>query len=86
MWRGRSPGAGGGCGGGQGRGAGPVLVGGKDCRPVDRKQYDEMRKRFAAGPVGFITGIMPNVKSTVQDNRGNKTKNPKDTPYKPIER
>ena len=63
-----------------------ILFGGKDYQPVDRKQYDKMQKRFAADPVGFITGIMPNVKITVQDNHGNKTKNPKDMPYNPIER
>ena len=70
----------------QSRGTEPILFGGKDYQPVDRKQYDKMQKRFAADPVGFITGIMPNVKITVRDNHGNKTKNPKDTPYNPIER
>lgn len=70
----------------QSRGTEPILFGGKDYQSVDRKQYDKMQKRFAADPVGFITGIMPNVKITVQDNHGNKTKNPKDTPYNPIER
>ena len=70
----------------QSHGTEPILFGGKDYQPVDRKQYDKMQKRFAADPVGFITGIMPNVKITVQDNHGNKTKNPKDTPYNPIER
>lgn len=70
----------------QSHGTEPILFGGNDYQPVDRKQYDKMQKRFAADPVGFITGIMPNVKITVQDNHGNKTKNPKDTPYNPIER
>ena len=70
----------------QSHGTEPILFGGKDYQPVDRKQYDKMQKRFAADPVGFITGIMPNVKITVQDNHGNKTKNPKDTPYNPIAR
>lgn len=70
----------------QSRGTEPILFGGKDYQPVDRKQYAKMHKRFAADPVGFITGIMPNVKITVQDKHGNKTKNPKDTPYNPIER
>ena len=70
----------------QSHGTEPILFGGNDYQPVDRKQYDKMQKRFAADPVGFITGIMPNVKITVRDNHGNKTKNPKDTPYNPIER
>ena len=70
----------------QSHGTEPILFGGNDYQPLDRKQYDKMQKRFAADPVGFITGIMPNVKITVQDNHGNKTKNPKDTPYNPIER
>ena len=70
----------------QSHGTEPILFGGKDYQPVDRKQYDKMQKRFAADPVGFITGIMPNVKITVRDNHGNNTKNPKDMPYNPIER
>lgn len=69
----------------QSHGTEPILFGGKDYQPVDRKQYDKMQKRFAADPVGFITGIMPNVKITVRDNHGNNTKNPKDMPYNPIE-
>lgn len=70
----------------QSHGTEPILFSGKDYQPVDRKQYDKMQKRFAADPVGFITGIMPNVKITVRDNHGNNTKNPKDMPYNPIER
>ena len=70
----------------QSHGTEPILFGGKDYQPVNRKQYDKMQKRFAADPVGFITGIMPNVKITVRDNHGNNTKNPKDMPYNPIER
>ena len=70
----------------QSHGTEPILFGGKYYQPVDRTQYDKMQKRFAADPVGFITGIMPNVKITVQDNHGNNTKNPKDMPYNPIER
>lgn len=70
----------------QSHGTEPILFGGNDYQPVDRKQYDKMQKRFAADPVGFITGIMPNAKITVRDNHGNNTKNPKDMPYNPIER
>lgn len=67
-------------------GAEPIVFGGRDYEPVSRKQYNKMQERFAADPVGFITGSMPNVKITVQDKHGNATKNPKDTPYNPIER
>lgn len=64
----------------------PILYGGRDYEPVSRKQYAKVHERFATDPVGFITSTMPNVKVTVSDKHGNPTRNPKDTPYNPIER
>ena len=68
------------------RGAVPILFGGVDYEPVNRKQYDKVHERFFADPVGFITSTMPNVKITIKDKHGKPTDNPKDTPYNPIER
>lgn len=64
----------------------PILYGGANYEPVNRKQYAKVHERFATDPVGFITSTMPNVKITIRDEHGNLASNPKNTPYNPIER
>ena len=64
----------------------PLLFSGKDYEPISRKAYDKIHERYHADPVGFITGSMPNVSVTVQDQQGNKTRNPMNIPYNPLER
>lgn len=53
--------------------------------PVSRKNLNKLQERFAADPVGYIASTNPHVKVTIMDNSGRPTKNPKDTPYNPIE-
>lgn len=64
----------------------PILFNGKDYEPVNRKAYNKIHERYYADPVGFITSSAPNVTITMQDNQGNKVKDPKNLPYNPIEK
>lgn len=63
----------------------PVLFDGRDYEPVNRKQYDKIHRRYYSDPVGYIAGVMPNVKIQINDEHGNAAPSPKDLPYNPIE-
>lgn len=64
----------------------PILFDGRKHEVVSRKAYRKIHERYAADPVGFITGSNPNVTITVSDENGNPTRGPRNTPYNPIER
>ncbi len=54
--------------------------------PISRKDLNKLYARFAADPVGYITNTAPNVKIVIQGDDGKPAKDPKDTPFNPIER
>lgn len=54
--------------------------------PVSRKDLNKMYERQAADPIGFIKATAPNVTVVIRDESGQAMKDPKNTPYNPIER
>lgn len=61
----------------------PILFDGKKHEPVDRKTYNKVHERYYADPVGFITGIMPNVTIKISNEHGQPVKS---LPHNPLER
>ena len=67
------------------RGKNPILFGGNDFEPINRKNLQKAYERYAADPIGYIALTSPQVKVTVTDDNG-KPYQPKNMPYNPIER
>jgi hypothetical protein len=53
--------------------------------PISRKNLNKMYERHATDPVGFAKASAPNVTIHIVDKDGQPMKNPKNTPYNPIE-
>ncbi|WP_455636250.1 GLPGLI family protein [Parabacteroides sp.] len=63
----------------------PILFGGNDFEPINRKNLQKAYERYAADPLGYIALTSPQVKVTVTDDDG-KAYQPKNMPFNPIER
>lgn len=69
----------------QSNGEDPVLFGGGNYEPISRKDLNKLYARFAADPIGYITGNSPNVTIRMVDADGKPAKSPKNMPFNPME-